>query len=148
MDIFSLDADGIRKMLDECRSDIAVIAARHPEVMEAFKNQYETDKKMYAKLPTFIFVSTNAGLINTTIRYRDFLRVLPMFEQRPIWVENSPVVVRFPSIRIPTPLRLSSGCLRCPRSNPTKKDDKAQRYCCALFAVQISNFNPFGSSPF
>lgn len=83
MDIFSLDADGIRKMLDECRSDIAVIAARHPEVMEAFKNQYETDKKMYAKLPTFICVSTNAGLINTTIRYRDFLRVLPMFEQRP-----------------------------------------------------------------
>lgn len=83
MDIFSLDADGIRKVLDECRSDVAVIASKYPEIMESFKRQYESDKKMYARLPTFICVSTNAGLVNTTIRYSDFLRVLPMYEQRP-----------------------------------------------------------------
>ena len=83
MDLFSLDGDGVRKMLDECRSDVAMIASRYPEVMEAFKRQYEIDQKQYGRLPTFICIATGTGLINTTIRYSDFLRVLPMFEQRP-----------------------------------------------------------------
>lgn len=89
IDVYNMTADEFRKILDECRSDLASIANAHPEIMDAFKHQYEMDKRNLGRLPTFICITSSGGLINTTIRYRDFLRLLPMYEQRPDLMNSS-----------------------------------------------------------
>lgn len=86
----NMTADEIRtKILDPYQSNLNLIAADHPEVIEQFEKQYENDKVIYGKLPVFISINTNSGLINTTIRYRDLIRFLPLFKQRPDLVGSS-----------------------------------------------------------
>lgn len=80
----SMTADEIRrKVLDPYQSNLNLIAADHPEVIEQLAQQYENDKTIYGKIPVFISITSNSGLINTTIRYRDLIRFLPLFQQRP-----------------------------------------------------------------
>jgi hypothetical protein len=82
MDLRTSDMDEIRRMLDNTHSDIIEIGKQYPELIEQFEAQYEIDSKSFGKLPTFICIPTNSGLVNTTIRYSEFLRFLPMFKQR------------------------------------------------------------------
>ena len=80
----SMTADEIRrKILDPYQSNLNLIAADHPEVIDQLAQQYENDKMIYGKIPVFISITSNSGLINTTIRYRDLIRFLPLFKQRP-----------------------------------------------------------------
>lgn len=82
--LITMSADEIRvKILDPYHSNLNEIAAAHPEVIEQLIHQYEVDKRTYARIPTFITVQTNSGLVNTTLRYSDFIRFLPLFTQRP-----------------------------------------------------------------
>jgi len=78
-----MDGDKIRRVLDECHADIREIAIRYPDLMRSLEEQYEMDKKMYGRLPTFICVQTNSGVINTTIRYSKFVKLLPIWKARP-----------------------------------------------------------------
>lgn len=80
----NMTADEIRrKILDPYQSNLNLIAEAHPEVIEQLAKQYENDQAIYGKIPVFISVNTNTGLVNTTIRYRDLIRFLPLFRQRP-----------------------------------------------------------------
>lgn len=80
----SMTADEIRrKILDPYQSNLNLIAAEHPEVIDQLAQQYENDKAIYGKIPVFVSITSNSGLINTTIRYRDLIRFLPLFKQRP-----------------------------------------------------------------
>jgi hypothetical protein len=82
--IAMMTADEIRtKILDPHHSNLNEIAASHPEVIEQLIQQYENDKRAYGKIPTFVTVQTNSGLVNTTIRYSDLIRFIPLFQQRP-----------------------------------------------------------------
>ena len=80
----NMTADEFRKkILDPYQSNLNLIAAEHPEVIEQLAQQYEKDKTLYGKIPVFITITSNSGLINTTIRYRVLIRFLPLFNQRP-----------------------------------------------------------------
>lgn len=106
VDIFNASADEIRKLLDECHSDVSVLAQLHPEVMNQLKTQLEMDKRTEGRIPTYIVIRSSGGLVNTTIRYRDFLRLLPMFEQRPDLMDSN--MARNLAKRKEIPLNLKS----------------------------------------
>ena len=88
--LFNMTADEIRrKILDPYRSNINNIAAAHPEVIDQLIDQYEKDQKIYAKIPVFISINTSNGIVNTTLRYRDLIRFIPLFKQRPDLIGTS-----------------------------------------------------------
>ena len=88
MDLKSCSTDEIRRVLDASHSDIRLIAKDHPEIIEQLEAQYNVDKSTLGRLPKFICVPTNSGLVNTTIPYREFLRFLPLFKQRPDLIDT------------------------------------------------------------
>ena len=83
IDLRSSDTEGIRKLMDECHSNIQVLAQTHPEVIDQLYGQVKSDEKMYARLPTFVCIPTNSGLVNTTIRTSQLLQFYQLFKQRP-----------------------------------------------------------------
>lgn len=86
MDLQSMSAEDIGKMISNCHSSLAELAQddRYPGVIDALAEQVEMDKKRFARLPTFISVPTNqSGLVNTTIRTSQFLQFWALYKQRP-----------------------------------------------------------------
>lgn len=89
MDLRSCTAKEIRSLLDECHADIRMIAKLHPDLIPQLENQFRIDKEIYGILPIYLRVQTNEGLINTTIRYNEFIRFLPIWKQRPDIIDST-----------------------------------------------------------
>ena len=82
--LIGMTADEIRKkILDPYSGNLQLIAMEHPEVIDQLELQFEQDKAMYGRMPVYVSINTNSGLVNTTIRYSDLKRFLPLYKQRP-----------------------------------------------------------------
>lgn len=101
MDLRSSTPKQFLSMLDECHADIRQIARLHPEVIDQLETQYNMDLTLYGKLPVYLCIQTNEGLINTSIRYSEFLRFLPVWKKRPDIIDSTMVANIIRPMNIP-----------------------------------------------
>ena len=83
MNFATVSPDEIRSILNLGNSDIQQIALARPDFIMGLINQHKMDQQIYGALPNYIVVNTNAGPLNTTIKYRTFINFLEIWEKRP-----------------------------------------------------------------
>lgn len=88
LDLRTCSIEELQRLLDRCHCDLREIAHEDPSVIDQLDMQVQMDEKMYGRRPTYIRVSTNSGLVNTTIRTSDFLRFIQLWKQRPDLVDT------------------------------------------------------------
>lgn len=91
LDLRSSGIKEIQTMLDMCHADLREIAKLYPEVIDQLEFQMKMDESMYGRIPTYVRVSTNEGLVNTTIKYSEFKKFLQVWKQRPDLIDSKMV---------------------------------------------------------